>query len=415
MDVSVRRAGDNLHVVVVGGGIGGLCAALALQQRAIRVTVLEQAAELQPAGASIDVGPNAIRLLDLLGLGTAIRAVGVRPEAVELLRWEDGVCLLRAPHGRPAEEFFGAPLLDFLRPDLQRILLVALAPGSLVLGAEVRDVLQEVGSAIAVLTDGRRVAADVVVAADGIRSTVRQRLIGADAAVFSGSVVYRGVVPRDRVADLHPPGVNRYWIGPGRHAVAYWIAGARLLAVNVAVQETEWARESWTDEASSSEVLPYFEGWHEPLLERFMRTDSFLRGAVFVRQPLEHWSYGRVTLLGDAAHAMEPFQAQGAAQAIEDAFALADCLTGVDSEGVVEALARYEQVRMSRATDLQVSSSTAAGRFYLADGAEQRARDAEYATLLDRLPWGHRQPIWEYDVRDALQTIKKETNADCNR
>ena len=128
---------------------------------------------------------------------------------------------------------------------------------------------------------------------------------------------------------------------------------------------------------------------------------------MFVRRPLDHWSYGRITLLGDAAHAMEPFQAQGAAQAIEDAFVLAECLEGVESDGVAEALERYENVRMSRAAELQASSSSAAGRFYLPDGDEQRARNAEYGTLLDRLPWGHRQPIWEYDVRNALSTMKE--------
>jgi 2-polyprenyl-6-methoxyphenol hydroxylase-like FAD-dependent oxidoreductase len=396
---------ENLHVAVIGAGIGGLCAAVALSRRGIRVTVLEQASELKPSGASIDVGPNAIRLLDALDLGAAVRAVSVRPDTIELVRWEDGTCLLSAPHGAAAEAHFGAPLLDVLRPDLHLVLADALAPDTIALDSQVDDVVEKNGSAAAVLADGRRIDADVIVAADGIRSTIRQRLVGSDDPVFSGTVVYRGVVPREHVAELQPPRLNRYWLGPRRHAVAYWIAAGRLLAVNAAIQEADWARESWTDEAPKSEVLPYFEGWHEPLLERFRQTDSFLRGAVFVRRPLDHWSFGRITLLGDAAHAMEPFQAQGAAQAIEDAFVLAECLAAVERDGVADALRRYENVRMSRAAELQASSSSAAGRFYLPDGEEQQARDAEYRTLLDRLPWGHRQPIWEYDVRDALGTV----------
>jgi salicylate hydroxylase len=125
-----------------------------------------------------------------------------------------------------------------------------------------------------------------------------------------------------------------------------------------------------------------------------------LRGAAFVRRPLEHWSFDRVTLLGDAAHAMEPFQAQGAAQAIEDAFVLAECLAGDDD--LIAALRRYEQIRMRRAEELQDSSAAAANVFYLPDGDEQRQRDARYATLLEKLPFGTRQQIWEYDVRDAL-------------
>ena len=176
------------------------------------MTVLEQANELRPAGASIDVGPNAIRLLDVLGLGPAIRGVGVRPDAVELVRWDDGESLLRAPHGAAAEVHFGAPLLDFLRPDLHRVLVDALAPGTVTLGSQVHDVSQKDGSAVAVLTDGRRTYADAVIAADGIRSTVRQRLIGSDDPVFSGTVVYRGVAERERVDELQPSLLNRYWL-----------------------------------------------------------------------------------------------------------------------------------------------------------------------------------------------------------
>ena len=126
-----------------------------------------------------------------------------------------------------------------------------------------------------------------------------------------------------------------------------------------------------------------------------------LRTAVFVRRPLAQWSYGRVTLLGDSAHAMEPFQAQGAAQAVEDAFVLAQCLAD-DPDDVPAALRRYESIRLERAGELQSSSRTAAESFYLPDGEEQRRRDAAYVTLRETLPWGTRQPIWEHDVRTAL-------------
>ena len=131
-----------------------------------------------------------------------------------------------------------------------------------------------------------------------------------------------------------------------------------------------------------------------------------LRGAVFVRRPLANWSHGRVTLLGDAAHAMEPFQAQGAAQAVEDAYVLAECLAA-DADDPIAALRRYEVIRMNRAVDLQTSSHAAAESFYLPDGEEQRRRDAAYATLLETLPFGTRQPIWEHDVRTALAASRR--------
>jgi salicylate hydroxylase len=326
----------------------------------------------------------------------------VRPDAVEWLRWKDGATLLRAPHGAAAEEHFGAPVLDFYRPDLHDVLLRALPGGLVHFGARVERVEHLASEAELVLADGERVRADAVVAADGIRSPLRQQLVGADSPVFSGTVVYRGLAEKDAVEDLHPDRVNRYWLGPNRHAVAYWVAAGETLAVNAAIRNADWARESWTDEAPAGEVLPAFEGWHEPLLERFRRCRVFLRGAVFVRLPLERWSFGRITLLGDAAHAMEPFQAQGAAQAIEDAYVLGECLDGVASADVPDALRRYEAIRRRRAEDMQDSSRAAADTFYLPDGELQRERDERYRTLLDTHPWGPRQPLWEHDVRDSL-------------
>jgi salicylate hydroxylase len=329
--------------------------------------------------------------------------LGVRPDAIELLRWDDGLILLRAPHGAAAEAHFGAPVLDFYRPDLHDVLLRALPDGAVRFGQRVERVEQSDSRGEVLVAGGERVHADAVVGADGIRSPLRQQLVGADEPVFSGTVVYRGLAEREAAQDLHPDRVNRYWLGPNRHAVAYWIAAGETLAVNAAIRDADWARESWTDEAPPDEVLPAFEGWHEPLLERFRRCRVFLRGAVFVRRALEHWSFGRVTLLGDAAHAMEPFQAQGAAQAIEDAYVLGECLDGVANADVPAALRRYEEIRMKRAEEMQDSSRAAADAFYLPDGDLQQERDERYRTLLETLPWGPREPLWEHDVRAALR------------
>jgi salicylate hydroxylase len=389
-----------VRIGIVGGGVGGLTAAIALIRKGFDVTVFEQSPTSAQLGASLQLGPNALRLMDELGLLPELRSVAVRPDSVDFLRWDDGSLLLHTELGESAEAYFGAPQLDFFRPDLHRVLVDALPAGVLRLGRPIERVDQDEHGVTLVSADGEQFRADVAVAADGIRSPIRQQLVGADEPLFSGTVVYRGVVPHESATDLHPYRQNLYWIGPYRHGVSYWIAGLRLLAVNCGVQDAEWSRESWTLEARPEEAAAAFEGWHQPLVERITRVTTTLRGAVFVRGPLEHWSFDRITLLGDAAHAMEPFQAQGAAQAVEDAYVLAECLAA--DPAVDAALRRYERIRMSRAEELQDSSSAAADVFYLPDGEEQRRRDTRYATMTAELPFGPRQPIWEYDVRDAL-------------
>jgi salicylate hydroxylase len=389
-----------VRIAIVGGGIGGLTAALALVRRGVDVEVLEQAAAIEPVGASLQLGPNAMRLLAELELLPPLRAVGVRPDAVDFVRWDDGSLLLHTELGEAAERHFGAPQLDFFRPDLHRVLVDALPTDVLRLGVRIEGIEQDDAGVALLATTGERIRADAVVAADGINSRLRQQLWGEDDPVFSNTVVYRGVAPRAAVEQLHPDRLNLYWLGPHRHGVSYWIAGGGLLAMNCAVQDAEWSQESWTLETDPAEAARAFEGWDSRLVERIGLVTTSLRGAVFVRSGLDHWSLGRATLLGDAAHAMEPFQAQGAAQAVEDAYVLAACVVAYDD--VVQAFGAYERIRMARAQELQDSSATAANVFYLPDGDEQRVRDARYATLLDELPFGTRQPIWEYDVRDAL-------------
>ena len=395
-------------MVIVGAGIGGLTATIALAQRGFDVEVLEQRPSAREIGASLSLGPNAVRLLDELGLKEALRKTGAVPRAVDLLRWDNGKLLHRTELGGSMERHFSAPQLDFYRPELHTVLLArAEGAASIRFGARVVAV-EDNGRTCRVVFDGVERGHDeatVVVGADGVTSTVRELLVGKDQPVFSGTVVYRGIAERRDVADLHPAGLNCYWLGPNRHGVSYWLSHGERLAVTCAVRDAAWSQESWTLETAPTEVLGYLEGWHEPFLERIRRCTLMLRSAVYVRQPLEQWSFGRVTLLGDAAHAMQPFEAQGAAQAVEDAYALATCLAE-DSRDVRAALQRYAAVRIARTRELQESSRAAAESFYLADGEEQQRRDADYAVLHLRQPWGPRQPLWEYDVREALRRAR---------
>jgi salicylate hydroxylase len=389
------------RIAIIGAGIGGLTTAIALARKGVEVEVLEQAPELTAVGASLQLGPNATRLLDVLGLLPALREVGVLTPAVELRRWDDDTVLLRTELGPAMEEHFDAPQLDVFRPDLLDVLVDQVPRGAIRLGARVTAVEQDHDGVEVRLEDGTAVRADAAIAADGLKSPIRAQLTGIDDPVFSGTVVYRGVVPAEEVADLNLPFTNVYWLGPYRHGVSYWLSARRLLAATVAVQDAAWSQESWTLEVPAQEAVDQVEGWSPELLERLRRCRTVLRGAVYVRPPIEQWAFGRVALLGDSAHAMAPFQAQGAAQAIEDAYVLAQCV-GDEPDDLPAALARYEHVRTSRAGELQAGSQTAANIFYLPDGEEQQARDAEYARLHETQPWGHRQRLWEHDVRDDL-------------
>jgi salicylate hydroxylase len=390
------------EIAIVGAGVGGLTAAIALARKGVSVEVLEQAPELAAVGASLQLGPNAVRLLDGLGLLPALRQVGVLTPAVELRRWDDDTVLLRTELGPAMEGHFGAPQLDFYRPDLLAV-LAAHAP-ALTLAARVARVEQDDDGVDVVLDDGSSRRAGAAIAADGLNSPLRAQLTGVDDPVFSGTVVYRGVVPADEVADLDLPWTNVYWLGPSRHGVSYWLSARRLLAATVAVRDAAWSQESWTLEVPVEEALEQVEGWSPDLRERLRRCRTVLRGAVYVRPPIHRWAFGRVALLGDSAHAMAPFQAQGAAQAIEDAFVLAECVSA-DRADLPAALARYERVRTGRAGGLQTSSQSAADTFYLQDGPEQQERDAAYALLHETQPWGHRQRLWEHDVRDDLRGV----------
>ncbi|MGH9029174.1 MAG: FAD-dependent monooxygenase [Acidimicrobiales bacterium] len=394
-----------MRVVIAGAGVGGLTAAIALARRGFEVEVFEQRPAAQEIGASLSMGPNAVRLLDELGLGPALRQKGAIPATVDLLRWDDGRLLHRSELGARMSEYFGAPQLDFFRPELHDVLLSeAQRTASVRFGAHAVGASGGGGRCCLRLegASGEDAAeATVVVGADGVSSTIRQQLVGRDRPVFSGTVVYRGVADRDDVSDLHPAGVNCYWLGPDRHGVSYWLSHGERLAVTCAVRDAVSSRESWTLETSPAEVLGYLDGWHAPLLERIRRCRLMLRSAVYVRQPLTQWSFGRITLLGDAAHAMQPFEGQGAAQAVEDAYVLAACLADQPDDPLA-ALQRYERVRLARSKELQDSSTSAADFFYLPDGAAQRRRDADYEVLGERQPWGPRQPLWEYDVRGAL-------------
>jgi salicylate hydroxylase len=391
------------RIAVVGAGIAGLTLALALRRAGLRCAVFEQAGRLAEVGAGVQVAPNAARLLHRLGLADHLEVVALRPHAIQMSRWDDGRTIMRTPLGAECEQMFGAPYYVVHRADLHRGLLARLPPDIVQLGRRCVRVAERAGEVQLEFGDGSRVTADVVVGADGIHSAVRDQLVR-DAPRFSGQTIYRGLVPADRVPSLTEPRVQ-LWLGPGQHCVAYPVSGGTFVSFGATTPANGWFAESWSSAGRVEELATAYRTWHPTVLELIAAADSVGRWALHDRDPLPRWSTRRSTLVGDAAHPMLPFLAQGANQAIEDAVVLAACLGGVASGGDLEqALRCYEAVRRPRTGEIQQRSRDNTRALHLPDGAEQRRRDEHLAGSADLVS---QRWLYGYDAElgDPLKTF----------
>jgi salicylate hydroxylase len=386
-----------LAIAVVGAGIGGLAAAVALRQAGFDVDVYEQAPELTEVGGGINMGPNAARILYRLGLGAGLDRDAVRPVSGHVRRWDDGRTLQRAALNPRCEELYGAPHLTLHRADLLAIIAAGFPAERVHLGHRLVGFVDRGDRVEAWFANGRRIAADVLVGADGIHSTVRAALLGVEAPRFAGCVAYRGLVRSERIADLGLEIGSQSWLGQGAHLVHYFVSAGRLLNFVGWTEHDTWNREDWTDRATVARALAAFEGWHPQVRRIIEAADTCFVWALFDRDPLPRWSAGRITLLGDACHPMYPFMAQGAAQAIEDGATLAACLRAAAADDPAAALERYERLRMPRVTRLQDMSRANKTRYHMPDGPAQAARDAAWAKEGDRSPEALRW-LFEFDA-----------------
>jgi salicylate hydroxylase len=384
-------AHKNLTVTIVGGGIGGLAAALALVEAGFDAHVYEQAPALREVGAGIVISPNATRILNRLGLGAPLAQTSVRPLAWHERRWDDGRTLLNVPLDDAAIAAFGFPYYQCHRADVQIMLANALPPERLHLGHRLVG-LDERGERVEARFDnGARVVADAVVGADGIHSAVRHALFGPDNPRFTGCVAYRGLVAAERVEHLNLETTMQRWMGPGKHFVHYYVQARRLLNFVCLVEQDTWTNESWTERGDVNAARAAYRGWHPQVRAILDAPQEIFIWALLDRPPLPRWSVGRVTLLGDACHPMLPFMAQGAAQAIEDGAALAAMLTR-DGADVPTALRAYEAARLPRTARIQALATAGKTRFHLPDGPAQRERDAQMAG--DAADWSLKQSAW---------------------
>ena len=372
-----------MKVAIIGGGIGGLSAALHLLRAGLDVQVYEQASRISEIGAGIQISPNASRLLHRLGLRAAMDRIGVFPQAVNQRRWDDGRTLQRAPVGRLVEETFGAPYYHFHRADLANLLADALPADRVHTRHKLVGVEDTEGKVVARFENGTQVEADVLVGADGIHSRVHALVFGAEKARFTGCIAWRGLVPAEKVRHLDIEVASHNWMGPDGHVVHYWVGGGRFMNVVCVTERGQWTEEGWTVPGNVADAAARFADWHPTVRRLIASFPQTFVWALHDRTELPRWSERRITLLGDACHPMLPFMAQGAAQSIEDGAALAALLHKMP-DAPEAALRRYEEIRKPRATRLQSMSAANRVRFHLHDGPEQMARDTAMAASGDR-------------------------------
>ena len=393
------RDGKRLRVAIVGGGIGGLATALFLRRAGLDAMVFEQAPELREVGAGILVAPNAARLLRRLGFAESLREVAVRLEVGwEFRRWEDGRVLFSQKLGDECERQYGEATYVVHRADLLDLLQRAVPDDMVNLGRRCVGVTQREDVVELAFEDGSIDRADVLVGADGIQSTVRNTIVTPQPYAFSGLSTYRCVIPADKAPEMARRPVQTLWLGPGRHFVHYPISAGRQVNV-VAFVPANVETESWTAKGRVEDLAAEFAGWDERMQQIIAAATETNVWALYDREPLERWTVGRVTLLGDAAHPMFPFYAQGAGQATEDAAILAGCLRDATRETAGAALFRYEEIRKPRATRVQRLSRGRQRHHHLPDGEEQRKRDAEFA---NEDPLGHNAWLYGHDVEAEL-------------
>ena len=382
-------ASTRLRIGIVGGGIGGLTLALALRRRGLAADVYEQASELREIGAAVALSANANRELERLGLLEGIASSACEPSELIWRRWDDDRRVASFPLAGAYRERFGAPYFGIHRADLQRVLGAAHGPEGLYLGHRLVALEQGAGSVRLQFANGHSAEVDVLIGADGVRSTVRRYVAGEERAAYSGTSAFRGIVPVADLPSLPDPRALQFWMGPGAHLLHYAI-GPDAGHVNFfAVVEgpARWPHDTWTAPTESEAAAVAFAGWHPAVVEMVTAVPHRVLWGLFTVRPLKTWRRGRIVLIGDSAHGMLPHQGQGANVTIEDAITLAELLPP-DMKGFDAAMAQYETLRRARTRIIQRSARATNAVLHLPDYAIE-GRAAALARFPERFGWIH--------------------------
>jgi len=388
-------------VLIAGGGIGGMAAALALIRQGIDVEIYEQAQEFREVGAGVQISPNGNRALDALGVFEDLRALSCDADEKQIRLWNTGATWKLFDLGTEAVERYGYPYLTVFRPDLLTVLSDAvqkLRPDALHLESRVKGVSQDQGKVTLHLENGTDVIGDALIGADGVHTRVRAALWGDAKAQFSGMMAWRGVIPMGLLPVHMKRHIATNWIGPGSHVVCYPLRRGELLNFVGTVQRSDWQTESWSTEGTREDCAADFKGWHEDVQTMIANAPKLFKWALMGRAPMDAWTQGNVTLLGDSCHPTLPYLAQGAVMALEDAVILGRAFAAC-GENYGEALRRYEAARIDITRRKVLGASANTERFHNPALANEESaaiyvnREWSREAILQRYEW-----IFEYDV-----------------
>jgi salicylate hydroxylase len=376
------------HVLIVGGGIGGLFAANALIAQGLEVSVYEQAPAIGEIGAGVFLTPNSVRHLQRIGLEPAVEKWGARVGQNSRYFRHDGAPI--APVQVTDSSGWNATF-GMHRADLVDMLAAALPAGVVHTGHRCTGLTQDGHKARVSFANGASAEADVVIAADGIHSELRPFVFPSSQPTSSGSVAYRGLVPHERVADW-PIDRWQMWLGTGRHFLAFPVRAGKLINYVGFVPTDEVMKESWSAPGDPEVLRREFAGWDPRIDQLLSNVEITFRWALYDREPLPVWTRGRLSLLGDAAHPMLPHLGQGANQSIEDGIALATILASADQATAPRALLIYEQLRRERVAQVQ-RGARESGLRYDSAYSDLGVRDAEITAHA-----AFRRRLYDYDV-----------------